>query len=199
MLAEAERQRTEALSKMEILEASMDDAVNQRAQQIRDVIEKDKTDPVNKLKAGHFGQTLKLTNTVQSLQRQPEQKNAAANWATALRLVSSESSRPNSRTTTSHVCPKVSQALTSFMSLSTTAERPAGLSTILRTARTRWTSTPPESTTTRLRPRPGTRSLSTWKFPQGAPTGDGTGGCHRRQSYRAEGARRQDCRPLFLH
>ena len=75
-LAEAERQKNEAVSQAEALKANMENAVNQRAQEIRDAMEKDKTDTVNTIKAEHFQETLKLTEMVQNLQRRLDQKNA---------------------------------------------------------------------------------------------------------------------------
>ena len=75
-VAEVERQRSEAVSQVESLKANMGDAVNQRAQEIREAMEKDKTETVNAVKAHHFQETLKLNEMVQNLQRRLEQKNA---------------------------------------------------------------------------------------------------------------------------
>ena len=75
-LADAERQKNEAVSQAETLKANMENAVNQRAQEIREAMEKDKTDTVNAVKAQHFQETLKLNDMVQNLQRRLEQKNA---------------------------------------------------------------------------------------------------------------------------
>jgi hypothetical protein len=57
-LADAERQKNEAVSQAETLKANMENAVNQRAQEIREAMEKDKTDTVNAVKAQHFQETL---------------------------------------------------------------------------------------------------------------------------------------------
>jgi hypothetical protein len=75
-LAEAERQKNEAVGQAENLKANMENAVNQRAQEIREAMEKDKTDTVNAVKAEHFQETLKLNEMVQNLQRRLDQKNA---------------------------------------------------------------------------------------------------------------------------
>lgn len=75
-LADAERQKNEAITQTEALKAGMDTAVSQRAQEIREAMEKDKTDTVNAVKAEHFQETLKLTEMVQNLQRRLDQKNA---------------------------------------------------------------------------------------------------------------------------
>jgi hypothetical protein len=75
-LAEAERQKNEAVSQTENLKAAMETTVNQRAQEIRAAMEKDKTDTVNAVKAQHFQETLKLNEMAQNLQRRLDQKNA---------------------------------------------------------------------------------------------------------------------------
>lgn len=75
-LAEAERQKNEAVGQVEALKASMDSAVNQRAQEIREALEKDKADTVNTIKSDHFKETQKLNEMVQSLQRRLDQKTA---------------------------------------------------------------------------------------------------------------------------
>jgi hypothetical protein len=75
-LAEAERQKNEAVSQAESLKANMENTVNQRAQEIRQAMEKDKTLTVNAIKAQHFQETLKLNEMVQNLQRRLDQKNA---------------------------------------------------------------------------------------------------------------------------
>jgi len=75
-LADAERQKNEAVSQAEALKANMDNTVNQRAQEIREAMEKDKTDTVNAVKSQHFQETLKLNEMVQNLQRRLDQKNA---------------------------------------------------------------------------------------------------------------------------
>lgn len=50
--------------------------MDQRAQEIRQAIETEKTEEVNAIKAQHFKETLKLTGIVQGLQRRLDQKNA---------------------------------------------------------------------------------------------------------------------------
>lgn len=75
-LAEAERQKNEAVGQMEALKANMESAVNQRAQEIREALEKDKADTVNTIKSDHFKETQKLNEMVQSLQRRLDQKTA---------------------------------------------------------------------------------------------------------------------------
>lgn len=75
-LAEGERQKNEAVSQAESLKANMENTVNQRAQEIREAMEKDKTDTVNAIKAQHFQGTLKLNEMVQNLQRRLDQRNA---------------------------------------------------------------------------------------------------------------------------
>lgn len=75
-LAEAERQKNEAVTQAEVLKAGMDNAVNQRAQEIREALEKDKTDTVNAVKSEHFKETQKLNDLVQNLQRRLDQKTA---------------------------------------------------------------------------------------------------------------------------
>jgi hypothetical protein len=75
-LSEAERQKNEAVSQAESLKANMETTVNQRALEIREAMEKDKTDTVNAVKAQHFQETLKLNEMVQNLQRRLDQKNA---------------------------------------------------------------------------------------------------------------------------
>lgn len=75
-LAEAERQKNEAVSQAEALKASMESTVNHRAQEIREALEKDKTDTVNAIKSEHFKETQKLNDMVQNLQRRIDQKTA---------------------------------------------------------------------------------------------------------------------------
>jgi len=75
-LAEAERQKNEAVSQAQNLKANIDSAINQRSQEIREAMEKDKTDTVNAIKAQHFQEALKLNEMVQNLQRRLDQKNA---------------------------------------------------------------------------------------------------------------------------
>ncbi len=75
-LAEAERQRNEAVSQAEGLKASFETAVTQRAQEVREAMEKDKADALNAEKAQHFEETLKLKTMVENLQRRLDQKTA---------------------------------------------------------------------------------------------------------------------------
>jgi hypothetical protein len=75
-VAEAERQKNEALNQVESLKANLEGAVTQRAQEIREAMEKDKAESVNAVKAQHFQETLKLNEMVQNLQRRLDQKNA---------------------------------------------------------------------------------------------------------------------------
>jgi hypothetical protein len=75
-VAEAERQKNEALSEAQNLKANIEDQVNQRAQEIREAMEKDKTDALNAEKAQHFDETLKLKTMVENLQRRLDQKTA---------------------------------------------------------------------------------------------------------------------------
>jgi hypothetical protein len=53
-----------------------DAIVNERVQEVRDALEKDKVEALNAEKAKAFGETLKLNETVQRLQRQLEKKTA---------------------------------------------------------------------------------------------------------------------------
>jgi len=75
-LAEAEQQRNEAVSEAQNLKANMESAVNQRAQEIREAMEKDKADALNAEKAQRFEETLKLKTMVENLQRRLDQKTA---------------------------------------------------------------------------------------------------------------------------
>ena len=58
-------------------------------------MEKDKTDTVNKIKAEHFGETLKLTNIVQNLQRQLDQRNAQESGERSISSKSLKDEFPN--------------------------------------------------------------------------------------------------------
>ena len=69
-LAEVERQKNEALADKEALEANMD----QRAQEIREAMEKEKTDALNAKETQHFEERLKLKAKVDDLQRRLDQK-----------------------------------------------------------------------------------------------------------------------------
>ena len=59
-VAEAEQQKNAALSQVEHLKANLEGTVAQRAQEIREAMEKDKTETVNAVKSQHFQETLKL-------------------------------------------------------------------------------------------------------------------------------------------
>jgi hypothetical protein len=61
---------------MQELKQSTETVVNERVQEVREALEKDKVEAVNVEKAKAFEETLKLTETVHALQRQLEKKTA---------------------------------------------------------------------------------------------------------------------------
>lgn len=75
-LAEAERQKNEAVTQAASLKANFESTLNQRTQEIREALDKDKIETVNAVKAEHFAETLKLNGLVQNLQRRLDQKTA---------------------------------------------------------------------------------------------------------------------------
>jgi len=75
-LAEAQRGKQESDSRYQTLKANHDNEVNQRVQQAREALEKDKTDALGEVNARHFEETQKLTGKLAELQRQLEKKTA---------------------------------------------------------------------------------------------------------------------------
>lgn len=82
-LAEAERLKAEAeetkqtvLQELDQLKQDHEAIVNERVQEVREALEKDKTDALNAEKAKAFEENLKLTSKVQELPRQLDNKSA---------------------------------------------------------------------------------------------------------------------------
>jgi hypothetical protein len=75
-VAAAEQEKQGALTQLETLKADHDKAINERVQEAREAMEKDKTDALNAEKAKHAEETQKLTGKLEALTRQLEKKTA---------------------------------------------------------------------------------------------------------------------------
>jgi hypothetical protein len=75
-LANAESQKNAAVRQLETLKADHENIVNQRVQQAREALEKDKTDALNVKDAYHAEETRKLTDKLEEFKRQLEKKRA---------------------------------------------------------------------------------------------------------------------------
>jgi hypothetical protein len=75
-IAVAEREKQGALTQLTTLQATRDKAINERVQEAREALEKDKTDALNAEKAKHADETQKLTGKLEALARQLEKKTA---------------------------------------------------------------------------------------------------------------------------
>src|SRR5216683_2262875 len=75
-LTEAEQAKQTAALELHQLKQNHETVVNQRVQEVRDALEKDKIDALNAEKAKAFEETLKLQGKVQELQRQLDNKSA---------------------------------------------------------------------------------------------------------------------------
>jgi hypothetical protein len=75
-VAEAERQKAQALAQLETTKANREAEVNQRVQEVRDAMEQEKVVAVNANDAKHFAELQKVNTKVIDLQRQLEKKTA---------------------------------------------------------------------------------------------------------------------------
>jgi hypothetical protein len=75
-IAQAEREKTAALSQYEALQTNHEIIVGQRVNEAREAMEKAKTEAVNAVKAEHFDEKQKLTGKLEELTRQLEKKSA---------------------------------------------------------------------------------------------------------------------------
>jgi hypothetical protein len=75
-IAQAERDKTAALSQYEALKTNHEAIVGQRVNEAREAMEKAKTEAVNAIKAEHFDEKQKLTGKLEELTRQLEKKSA---------------------------------------------------------------------------------------------------------------------------
>ena len=62
-LAEAEEQKREALERLQAMEAERDDLVTARVQEVRDALEKDKTEALAEARAANDAETRKAHRT----------------------------------------------------------------------------------------------------------------------------------------
>jgi hypothetical protein len=75
-VATAEREKQGALTQLETLKEEQAKAINDRVQEARDALEKDKTEALNAEKARHADETQKLTGKLEAMARQLEKKTA---------------------------------------------------------------------------------------------------------------------------
>lgn len=75
-ITKVEGEKQSALRRCETLKATHEDAVKERVQEAREVLEKDKTDALNAAQAAHTAETQKLTGKLEDLKRQLEKKTA---------------------------------------------------------------------------------------------------------------------------
>ena len=75
-IAALECEKQEAISAIETLQADHERTIGERVQEVREAIEKDKTDALNAEKAKHTEETQKLTVKLETITRQLEKKTA---------------------------------------------------------------------------------------------------------------------------
>jgi hypothetical protein len=75
-ISQAEREKTAAVSRYEVLQANHETLVGQRVNEAREAMDKAKTEAVNAVKAQHFGEKQKLTGKLEELTRRLEKKSA---------------------------------------------------------------------------------------------------------------------------
>jgi len=75
-IAEAEKAKTLAEEQVNLLKVAQDDALNERLQEQRTALEKDKADALNAERAKNFSDRQKIQDRVELLQRQLEKKTA---------------------------------------------------------------------------------------------------------------------------
>ena len=75
-LAEAEEQRQQALKRLQAMEAERGELVTARVQEVRDALEKDKTEALAEARAANDAETRKLTGQLEDLRRKLEKQRA---------------------------------------------------------------------------------------------------------------------------